>query len=52
MNRDPQSLLLATCTLILGILAMVFTTSWVWPIVILVLGATGLTLALITPARD
>ncbi|MET9488616.1 hypothetical protein [Nocardia sp. NPDC006630] len=52
MNRDCQSLLLGAGTLILGILAMVLTTSWIWPIVILVLGIIGLVLALITPARD
>ncbi|WP_327143715.1 hypothetical protein [Nocardia sp. NBC_01327] len=52
MNRDLQSLLLGAGTLTLGILAMVLTTSWIWPIVILVLGVIGVILALITPARD
>ncbi|MEV6771239.1 hypothetical protein AB0N05_21730 [Nocardia sp. NPDC051030] len=52
MNRDIQSLLLSSATLVLGALAMVLTTSWVLPIGMLVLGGIGLLLALITPARE
>ncbi|MFB7721470.1 MULTISPECIES: hypothetical protein [unclassified Nocardia] len=52
MNRDTQSLLVSTFTLILGALAMVLTTSWVWPSVILTLGGIGFILALSTPARE
>ncbi|MGW4529541.1 hypothetical protein ACWEOI_01185 [Nocardia sp. NPDC004340] len=52
MNRDVRSLVLAAFTLLLGVLALVLTTSWLWPGVILVLGAIGLIAALVTPARE
>ncbi|MGV9663648.1 hypothetical protein ACWDUL_27565 [Nocardia niigatensis] len=52
MNRDIRSLVTAVCTLVLGLLAMVLTTSWFWPILILALGGIGLIAALVTPARE
>ncbi|MGW4355124.1 hypothetical protein ACWELJ_23865 [Nocardia sp. NPDC004582] len=52
MNRDIRSLVLAAFTLLLGVLALVLTTSWLWPSVILVLGGIGLIAALVTPARE
>ncbi|WP_067543816.1 hypothetical protein [Nocardia crassostreae] len=52
MNRDIESLLLSLFSLGLGAVAMVLTTSWVWPGIALALGGIGLLMALATPARD
>ncbi|APB01575.1 DUF4175 domain-containing protein [Nocardia seriolae] len=52
MNRDTRSLITAAFTLLVGVLALTLTTSWFWPILILVLGGIGLTAALVTPARE
>ncbi|GAB2562147.1 hypothetical protein [Nocardia heshunensis] len=52
MNRDIRSLITAGFTLVLGVLALILTTSVWLPVLILALGGIGLTAALLSPARE
>ncbi|MBF6133842.1 hypothetical protein IU501_12620 [Nocardia otitidiscaviarum] len=52
MKPDPQSLVLALLTIGLGVAALILTTGWFLPILILAGGLVGLFTALRPAQRD